>query len=110
MLYKLTRCFLVLSVFLLLISCKEKKSKSPSESPAAPRGNVVIQAQGFIVKERTLSENIEVPGSLLPFEETDIRSEISGRLVQLNIPEGSSVKRGFLLAKLFDGDLQAQLR
>ena len=108
MLYKSNVCFQIIFVFLFLISCKEK-SKS-NESPAVPRGNVAIQAEGFIVKERPLSENIEVPGSLLPFEETDIRSEIPGRLVQLNIPEGSSVKAGFLLAKLFDGDLQAQLR
>jgi membrane fusion protein (multidrug efflux system) len=110
MLYKSIRCFYVLFVSVTLISCKEEKSKAPAGGPAAPRGNAVIQAQGFIVKERSLSEKIEVPGNLLPFEETDIRSEISGRLVQLNIPEGNSVKKGFLLAKLFDGDLQAQLR
>jgi len=110
MLYKTIPGFCALFLCIILFSCKDEKSKSAAESPAAPRGNVAIQAQGFIVKERSLSENIEVPGSLLPFEETDIRSEISGRLVQLNIPEGSSVKRGYLLAKLFDGDLQAQLR
>ena len=109
MLYKSNVCFQVIFLSLFLLSCKEEKNKS-NESPAVPRGNVAIQAEGFIVKERPLSENIEVPGSLLPFEETVIRSEISGRLVQLNIPEGSSVKAGFLLAKLFDGDLQAQLR
>jgi membrane fusion protein (multidrug efflux system) len=110
MLYKSLRCFYVLFVSVTLLSCKEEKSKTPSGPGAAPRGNTVIQAQGFIVKERSLSEKIDVPGNLLPFEETVIRSEISGRLVQLNIPEGNSVKRGFLLAKLFDGDLQAQLR
>jgi membrane fusion protein (multidrug efflux system) len=110
MLYMPFRFFCVLILSLTLISCKEKKAKTPAGSSAAPRGNTIIEAQGFIVKERSLSEGIEVPGSLLPFEETVIRSEISGRLVQLNIPEGSSVKKGFLLAKLFDGDLQAQLR
>ena len=109
MLYKTNVCFQVIFISLFLLSCKEEKNKS-NENPPVPRGNVAIQAEGFIVKERVLSENIEVPGSLLPFEETTIRAEISGRLVQLNIPEGSSVKAGFLLAKLFDGDLQAQLR
>jgi len=57
-----------------------------------------------------MSEDLEVPGTLLPYEETEIRPEISGRLVALNIREGASVARGTLLAKLFDGDLQAQLQ
>jgi membrane fusion protein, multidrug efflux system len=109
MLHKSIVCFQVLLLCCALTSCKEEKAKA-AEGAAVPRGNAPIQAEGFIVKERSLSENIEVPGSLLPFEETQIRPEISGRLVQLNIPEGGSVQRGFLLAKLFDGDLQAQLR
>ncbi|MGZ5253119.1 MAG: efflux RND transporter periplasmic adaptor subunit, partial [Flavitalea sp.] len=53
---------------------------------------------------------IEVPGTLMPFETTEIRPEISGRLVSLNIPEGRFVNKGTVLAKIFDGDLQAQLR
>jgi membrane fusion protein (multidrug efflux system) len=92
-----------------LLSCKEKK-EDPAEIKPAGRGNTAVQAEGFIVREKTLSEALEVPGSLLPFEETQIRPEISGRLTQLNIPEGKFVKRGTLLAKIFDGDLQAQLR
>lgn len=50
-----------------------------------------------------------MPGSLLPFEETAIRAEVGGRIVQLNIQEGSVVQKGTLLVKLFDKDLQAQL-
>jgi membrane fusion protein (multidrug efflux system) len=91
----------------LIFSCKEEKPQTQAANPG--RGGGPAQVEGFIVKTRSLSENIEVPGTLLPFEETVIRSEISGRLVQLNIPEGGFVKKGFLLAKLFDGDLQAQL-
>lgn len=108
MLYKSIAVFsLVLTV--ILTSCKNEKPKAAEPKPGG-RGNTSIQAQGFIVKTKSLSEALEVPGSLLPFEETQIRPEISGRLTQLNIPEGQSVNRGFLLAKLFDGDLQAQLR
>ena len=57
-----------------------------------------------------MSEDIEVPGSLLPFEETEIRPEVSGKIVSLNIREGNFVNRGTLLAKLYDGDLQAELK
>jgi membrane fusion protein (multidrug efflux system) len=65
---------------------------------------------GFIVRQQSISENIEVPGSLLPFEETQIRAEVGGRVVELNIKEGESVKKGTTLVKLFDRDLQAQLK
>jgi len=69
-----------------------------------------LSVEGFVVEPHSESENIEVPGSLLPVEETQIRPETSGRIVQLNIQEGASVKKGSLLVKLFDQDLQAQLK
>ena len=69
-----------------------------------------LQVDGYVVKERTISEKIEVPGSLLPFEETQLRAEVGGRVVQLNIQEGAPVSKGTVLVKLFDQDLQAQLK
>ncbi|MBS1683072.1 MAG: efflux RND transporter periplasmic adaptor subunit [Bacteroidetes bacterium] len=88
-----------------LISCKGKKVELPSvNKPGA------VLAEGFVVEPQVESENVEVPGSLLPMEETQIRPEVTGRIVKLNIQEGSMVKRGELLVKLFDQDLQAQMK
>jgi len=64
----------------------------------------------FIIKPTLINEKIEVSGSLEANETTEIHPEISGRLVQLNIAEGKFVKKGALLAKIYDGDLQAQLK
>lgn len=92
----------------LVFACAEKK-----EAPrggANPRQRGPLSVEGFVAGTSTLSEDVEVPGSLLPLEETKIRSEVSGRVVQLNIPEGSIVPKGTLLVKLFDQDQQAQLR
>ncbi|HZY77912.1 MAG TPA: efflux RND transporter periplasmic adaptor subunit [Cyclobacteriaceae bacterium] len=72
------------------------------------RGPMVVD--GFLVEQHQVSETVEVPGSLFPAEETAIRAEVSGRVVRLNIPEGGMVKKGDVLVKLFDDDLQAQLR
>lgn len=94
----------------VLLSCEEKKKKSASPNAAAQRGDRPMQAEGFIVRTKSISEKIEVPGTLMPFEETEIRPEISGRIVYLNVPEGKFVSKGTVLAKLFDGDLQAQLK
>lgn len=64
----------------------------------------------LITKTQVLVTDIEVPGSLLANESTEIRPEVSGKLVQLNVKEGSYISQGALLAKLYDGDLQAQKR
>lgn len=101
-------------LIVVFVSCDEEKKKNAS--PGGPsgggggRGNQTIQAEGFVVRIKPLSENLEVPGTLLPFESTEIRPEISGRVVKLNIPEGSFVQQGTLLVKLFDEDLQAQVK
>jgi membrane fusion protein (multidrug efflux system) len=90
------------------ISCKEKK-KAP-EVMTVRSVNLPVQVEAFIARTRTLSESIDVPGTLLPYETTEIRPEISGRIVEINIPEGRVVEQGTLLVKLFDGDLQAKLK
>jgi len=105
------KCRIVIGFVLsfIFISCKsEKKDSAAAAGPA--RGDKAVQAEAFVVRTKPLSENLEIPGTLLPYEETEIRPEISGRVVWLNIPEGSFVQKGTLLVKLFDNDLQAQLK
>ncbi len=93
---------------LLLVSCNSKNNGAPAGRD--PRQKKPQQVDGFIVQPRSISDKIEVPGSLLPSEQTQIKSEVSGRVVQLNIQEGSMVQKGSLLVKLFDADLQTQLK
>ena len=99
----------LMMIALLLPSCKEEK-KEAAPAAGGPKKDMPIQVNGFTVVAKNLAENLEVPGTLQPFEETEIRPEISGRLVALYIQEGNTVQKGALLAKLFDEDLQAQLK
>lgn len=92
----------------LLTSCDSKKNAGPAGRD--PRQMKTPEVDGFIVKHRSVSDKIEVPGSLMPAEQTQIKSEVPGRVVTLNIQEGSVVQKGALLIKLFDGDLQTQLK
>ena len=96
-------------IILAFVACKAKKDKPVAAAPGGQR-NPNMQVEAYIVKTRVIAENIEAPGTLMPFEETEIRPEVSGRVVLLNIPEGRVVRKGSLLVKLFDGDLQAQLK
>ncbi len=68
----------------------------------------IAHVDGYIVQSRYVSESIDVPGSLVAEESTDIHPEISERITGLYIKEGAYVTKGTVLAKLYDADLQAQ--
>jgi len=93
----------------IIISCGEKK-KNEVTTTATQQQQQAITADALIVSTQPLSADIEVPGTILANETTEIHPEISGRVVQLNVREGAFVGKGAMLAKLYDGDLQAQLR
>ncbi|WP_245645755.1 efflux RND transporter periplasmic adaptor subunit [Niabella ginsenosidivorans] len=86
-------------------ACKEKKKTTPI-SPK--RGAAKVDA--YIIKPEAYTEVIEVPGSVIANEVTEIHPEVSGRVVYLNIREGQYVSKGTVLARIYDGDLQAQLK
>jgi membrane fusion protein (multidrug efflux system) len=88
--------------------CQSKKEGTTGG--ANPRAKGPMSVEGFLVQKSSVSEDVEVPGTLLPSEETQIRAEVSGRIIELHLPEGTVVPKGFLLVKLFDQDLQAQLK
>ena len=66
--------------------------------------------EGYVVKPTVLDQSIVVSGTVKSFEETVLMPDISGRVTMINLPEGKFVKKGTLLVKLFDSDLQASLR
>src|SRR5688572_8671289 len=101
--YKRILIFICLGGLSCIASCSSKGSSTPPEKSGL-RGPTEVE--GFIVRARNVSDKIEVPGSLLPAEQTQIKSEVSGRVIQINFNEGSRVERGALLVKLFDSDLQ----
>lgn len=92
------------SILCFFYSCKSKNIEV-----AKPKGPGVARVDGYVVKPSTVHNSIDITGSLLPYETTEIHPEVAGKVVNLNINEGSFVRKGALLAKLFDGDLQAQV-
>ncbi len=100
--------FIIFSVS-LLFACGNKSKKQPPP-PSGGGRQMTMRVDGYIIKPQLFSENLEVPGSIIANETTEVHPEVSGRIVQLNVAEGRYVSKGTLLAKLFDGDLQAQLK
>ena len=94
---------------LFLVSCGGKDKKDASKPTGGPQKPSAMQVDGYIVKPEPFQENIEVPGNIVANEVAEIHPEVSGRIVQLNVAEGRYVGKGTVLAKLYDGDLRAQL-
>ena len=87
-------------LLLALVACKGKpdQKKQKDGGPKAAIVDVIIASNNKINKQ------IEVNGSVLPNEMTTIQSEVSGRVTFLQIPEGSTVAAGTVLARINDAD------
>ncbi|MGE5348390.1 MAG: efflux RND transporter periplasmic adaptor subunit, partial [Actinomycetota bacterium] len=69
-----------------------------------------LPVTGTIAKPSYLTSGIRSAGSLLANEEVDIVSKVSGKVTAVYFKEGSKVRKDDLLVKIYDEDLQAQLR
>ncbi len=63
-----------------------------------------------IVHHENLDDTFLSMGSIMPDEEVDLSFETSGKIIKIYFQEGSTVKKGQLLAKVNDDPLQAELR
>lgn len=75
-----------------------------------PQGKQAINVNAYVVKPQSMGNKIFVTGTVLSSEEADIVSEVSGKIVSMNMEEGSVVSKGDLLVKINDAELQAQLK
>jgi membrane fusion protein (multidrug efflux system) len=90
---------------MFLFSCGNK-TEDKKGTPKRPS----FKVDGYVIKTESFSETIEVPGSIVANEVTEIHPEVSGRIVNLYLREGQFVSKGAIIAKIYDGDLQAQLK
>ncbi|MEI3153987.1 MAG: efflux RND transporter periplasmic adaptor subunit [Odoribacter sp.] len=82
------------------------------DAAGKPTGSVVrgkLPVTGIIARNSVTANGISVNGSLLANEEVDLVAEIVGKVRKIYFQEGSFVRKGQLLLKVDDADLQAQL-
>lgn len=107
------RILLVLALLALVVVTVVNKCGSGAAPAGAggPGANAApLAVSGFVVSPRTIDDRALTTGSLLANNSVEIRNEVAGRLVQLAFKEGDAVQQGALLVKIYDNDLQAQLR
>ena len=90
---------------------KENKelSQAPQRAQASNRSRT-LNVIGEVIKESSISDGSNITGLLLPDEEVNLSFETSGKITAINFTEGTHIKKGELLAKVNDAQLQAQLR
>ena len=96
----------VLGLLWLLKPKKEEQTKSAGKSNNPPPAQRV---KGIVVKPEKINEKILSTGTVLANEEVELRTEAAGIISAIYFKEGSSVKKGQLLVKINDLELQAQL-
>lgn len=74
------------------------------------KGKQILNVNAKVIKPQLLTDEFTTTGVLLPDEEVDLSFETSGKIVEINFEEGTSVKKSQLLAKVNDRQLQAQLQ
>lgn len=96
---------LLLTAFFLKVGFTKSKDKKQDS-----KEKVQKKVDAFITKPSLLISEITVTGSLMAYDEVDLKNEVAGRVVRINLPEGKFVRKGTLLVKLYDDDLQATLK
>src|SRR5215212_2390263 len=89
----------IFSFLFLTTSCNsDRKSEAQQQQKGGGAGaRPPVRADAYIVSTKLLLDNIEIPGSLVSSETTEIHPEVAGRITGIYFKEGAFVNRGALL-------------
>ncbi len=103
----MNRNIVPLLALLAITSCKSGKDDPPADKQKKGASQTVVDV--IVAQSQTISSQVEANGTVVSNEYVDLKSEASGRLVYLYVPEGNMVKKGTVIARINDADLQAQM-
>ncbi|MDZ7756408.1 efflux RND transporter periplasmic adaptor subunit [Rhodohalobacter sp.] len=100
----------VVAVLALLAYPKlTEQSAGEGNSSGQNSGSNPLSVDVHIVEPQVYENKIFTTGTLLANEAIELRSETSGKIVELKLEEGEQVKTGEMLIKINDSELQARL-
>ena len=104
----------IVAVSFSVLSCNSGKkgdyNKEGFKGGASPKDAPPVPVYGLVVSKQEVDNKIDVIGTILPNEKVDLKSEASGRITDILFKEDAKVHKGDLLVKIFNADLQAQLK
>jgi len=99
------KSFYTLSFVILLAAACKSKQEPPKQNAAQQTVVVDVIIAGY----QPISNSVEANGTVVANEYVELHPEVSGRLTYLNVPEGSFIQQGTVIARINDADLQAQV-
>jgi len=96
-----------IGITVTLLSCQGNRQPAPGSSTP---GVAPLTVSMLILRTGDVENKILSTGTLLANEEVELRSEVPGRIREIYFEEGSFVRKGTLMVKIEDEELQAQLK
>ncbi len=93
----------------IIISWFGGRTEQETVKNQSNRARGKLPVTGIIAKNSMTANGVPITGSMLANEEVELVAEIVGKVRKIYFEEGSFVKKGQLLLKVDDADLQAQL-
>ena len=102
-----TAAGIIVILLLAFPKIKSIQQKNTARQSLVRQTQTVVRV--MIANPGRLTETIRASGTLLADEEVDLSFETSGKINTINFAEGTHVKKGQLLARLNDDELEAEL-
>jgi membrane fusion protein, multidrug efflux system len=108
---KIKNVIIISAVVVILVLIKIFFLSPKQNKPDAPAGGAPPAAliRAAVVKRAALENTITSSGSIMANEEVTLNPEMAGKIIAIKFKEGTAVKKGQLLVKINDRDLQATL-
>jgi membrane fusion protein, multidrug efflux system len=81
--------------------------KNDRKSGGGARSSAPLKVSSIVVQAAPLAEVVTSTGTLRAEESVELQAEINGKIVAINLTEGTRVRKGDLLVKFNDADLRA---
>lgn len=104
---ELKNLLLFAAIAIFIVACSLKAGEM--EKKSAPKAFSGIPVDAMVISPEVLHDQLEVTGTILANQQVNIVSELTRKVVKVNVREGTQVRKGALLFLLDDADLQAQL-
>ncbi|MBF0112232.1 MAG: efflux RND transporter periplasmic adaptor subunit [Desulfamplus sp.] len=101
---------MIVLIMVLFGTIKDKmKSIETEKASALIKDKPLINTVIMPLKLRTITESINLPGSIEPWTDLTLKSEIHGSIVEILVKEGDEVKSGEVIARVQTDDYKIAL-
>ncbi len=94
----------------LLVACANKSEEAQGETETAEVTTSKLPVDIIVAYEQELNHEEAVVGTMMPYQEVSIVSELPQKIAQVTFKDGNYVSQHSVLYKLNDADIRARLR